>query len=187
MLGGCSAGDRSKAAQDVATANDEVREADQSPSGTGRSVTLVAKPGQVIANGLVEGPVDPETGRRGSPALRCIMPDCPGKGRDGDPFLFVYLPVDPAPASAAEIVWPRAAKPGEQVVCPACGRPEGVGPYIPPEVQQRIAELQEELSHSRLARAAARRAGLPQPSDHRTPKTIMEEQASLPRVYLIDE
>ena len=80
-----------------------------------------------------------------------------------------------------------AVKRNGVLICPACGRSEGIRHYEPPESLERRKLLEEELSAARAARRAAKEAGEPMPSDHRTPAAIMQDLSNVPKVYLLPE
>ncbi len=76
---------------------------------------------------------------------------------------------------------------GKPVVCPACGSSNAVRPYEPPQAFARRELLEEELRAARAARRAAKQAGQPMPTDHRTPAAIMQDLSNLPKLYLLPE
>jgi uncharacterized protein YgiM (DUF1202 family) len=101
---------------------------------------------------------DPETGEKCWPALMCVNPDCPakGKGRDGGPFVFIH------PHPGTEIVCPECAKTRN----PATETPEQryqyrswVRQYELPETKARIKELDAERRRASEARRARKRDG----------------------------
>ena len=112
--------------------------------------------------------------QQGMRALICSLPDCPGQGEDGQPYLFCR--------ASTHGKWPTAGS-SSPVVCPACGRDEGVRNYEPPQVRERRELLEEELRSTRAARRAAKQAGQPMPTDHRTPATLMQDLSNLPKLY----
>ena len=113
-------------------------------------------------------------------ALSCSLPDCPGKGEDGQPYLFCR-------ASSGSHGKSSEARGDSTVNCPACGRGEGVRHYEPPQALVRRELLEEELRAARAARRAAKQAGQPMPTDHRTPAAIMQDLSNLPKLYLLPE
>lgn len=122
------------------------------------------------------------------PALTCILEDCPGEGKDGQPFLFFFKVPGTRIDEYGNIVWPKVARKerDRKLLCPACGRLKGIRSYEPPEVKKRKEELAEELRRSRAAFQAVREGRL-NTMEHRTPTEIMKDMEDLPIVYLAEE
>lgn len=116
-------------------------------------------------------------------ALSCRLSDCPGKGEDGRPYLFCRT----SPDRKSQSMWPVAIKRDGTLICPACGRNEGIHHYDPPQAVERRELLEKELRGARAARRAAMQTDEPIPTDHRTPAVIMQELTNLPKVYLLPE
>lgn len=125
----------------------------------------------------------PTSGQPEMRALSCRMSDCPGKGEDGQPYLFYRV----SPGRESHSRWPVATRRGGTLVCPACGRNDGIHHYDPPQAVERRKLLEKELRDSRAARRAAKQAGESMPTDHRTPAVIMQDLSNLPKVYLLQE
>lgn len=118
-------------------------------------------------------------------AMTCNAPDCPGEGKNGEPFLFFFF--DPTLRIEGESFFrPDDVKgPPKLPICPACRRSRSVVEYFVPEVAQRRDELFAELQSVRQAREEAERSGKAHPVGLRSPNDISAELGELPAVYLL--
>ncbi|MCG8586453.1 MAG: hypothetical protein MI757_17225 [Pirellulales bacterium] len=134
------------------------------------------------------GMFDAETGQIAVRALTCKNADCVASRESDDPLVFQQRPSG-MKINADGVVQPpplaQLHRLVDKMACPACGSKDHVWPYDPPEVVVRRAELDEELIASRAARASAKRAGLPMPTNPRRPVTIMRDRTALLRLYLL--
>ena len=132
--------------------------------------------------------VDSETGKTMWRAMVCKNPDCAGDG-NGGPRVFV-TPINNPPlladGSLNRQAWDRMAIGYmSKIVCPGCNSGRFVAEYHPVEVEQRRAELKEQLAAARHARQEAHENGETFPPSRRTPADIMRELDALPRLYLV--
>ena len=163
-------------------------------------VEVVPEEAQTVASGKGSTYHDPETGQIARLALSCNLPDCPGKGDDGKPYVFCRVSSgkefdrtspgeEPSTGNitTTQGKWPVATERHGAPFCPACDRNVGVHHYEPPQALERRELLEEELRAARAARRAAKQAGEPMPTDHRTPAAIMQDLSNLPKLYLLLE
>ncbi|MCE9551974.1 MAG: HEAT repeat domain-containing protein [Planctomycetes bacterium] len=102
---------------------------------------------RVIRSGNVSVPfVDEDTGELCWPALVCVNPDCPGKGQDGAPSLFIHNDPLVKAGSDGVPVYPNIA-PGQdyaQMVADAGGFPDAVCPACYEKFRRGKTETPEE-------------------------------------------
>lgn len=125
-------------------------------------------------------------------AFTCSKPGCASQGKAGRPVLFTRDPqeyyvgsgrvMQPSladlEAAETKIVW---GPPN----CPVCGSNQNTKPYVLPEVQPRLARLEDELRWSREQLKAARAAGHDLSPGARPPTVIFDEISRLPQLYLV--
>jgi len=138
---------------------------------------------------------DPQTDKIAWLAYACDNVQCPGRGKDGHPYLFPFhfpgaKPGATTPDGRVTIHWPlRSPESLEKVVahpqCPACGQDAATHVYDLPEVIQRRRQLERQLAISRAAYHHAKDRSEAPPAGLRLPIDVMNEIASLPRLYLL--
>jgi hypothetical protein len=110
---------------------------------TEKSFRRVVRPGNVSAPF-----VDKETGELCWPALVCTNPECPGRGRDGFPYLFIHNDPLVSVGSNGEPSYPVVG-PGEDysaMVAAAGGFPDPTCPACYEKFRRGRTETQEDIS-----------------------------------------
>jgi hypothetical protein len=137
-----------------------------------------------VTSGARKGPalVSPE-GKLCWPAMTCTNPKCPGKGRDGRPFLFAYhyKSATVGPEGKVNLHANPLVLLG---TCPACFMTNTVGPYLPPEERQRYEEITRRVMQKAHANAAITKERLLTPEEYGEYRKLLEEQADVPVYYL---
>ena len=126
-------------------------------------------------------------GQLAYPAMTCINPECPakGKGDNGAPYLFVREFKDVQQGPDGQIIWPANPEITADPVCPACQQNGTIRPYVLPSTARRMDELKAELAAARQAYTVARQQGLEKAPGVRTPREVMMEMESLKQLYLV--
>lgn len=126
-------------------------------------------------------------------AFTCTKPGCTGHGTPGRPVLFTRDPGEYYVGANGRVMQPTL---GDIVAtetkivwgppnCPICGNNLNSQPYVLPEVQPRLARLEDELKRSREQLKAARAAGRELSPGVRPPTVIFDEISALPQLYLV--
>jgi len=109
--------------------------------------------------------VDPESGELAWPALACHRPECPGRGRSGQPYLFIspdstlYAAADGTIAADVSRSASLSHHDGQCPMCKTQRRPgaetpqqrqqyiDWVRPHVLPAAAQRMVELERQRQH----------------------------------------
>lgn len=106
------------------------------------AVYLTAKTNKrIIAPTSLGIHVDKETGEIAWPALACNAPNCPGRGDNGEPFLFIAPDPSMIVKPDGTLGYDRAAsagKPGPTLGCPQCLKKRRLETETPEQRQQYI-------------------------------------------------
>lgn len=118
---------------------------------------------RVIAPRSRGAAIDEATGERCWPALMCTAPDCPGRGVDGEPFVFIEPDMGLVEVEKGRFKMDAAAVQAARARVPGCEKclekrdpkreteaerqkyTDYVQPYILPETKQKLAALDAEL------------------------------------------